>query len=405
LDDNCVCLEQPIQGKDLSTDGTKKEVSPEETDSKTESTVSQVLDQTEKSDPLQQNNNMKRKVDGERHTYLVPLLDAARTCLASASFLGRLVKHRLIEANPQAKTIILNAIIYHTYRNGTWSKAALHRDCSELGNFGVVCSGAGKFDAYSMTEDTFLSMKNCPGCVHSVHLVVFDDELYACGRKAKKDVTSKLFLFRGNAWKKVTEIPGGQLFLLSYNNSILVLNSERKIISSLKPKEMDKFQENFETLPENGKFEYALLYDSKLLVFLAENVEGIEETAVHCLDLLNMNWTKFKNLEGPAKHLISFQDGENHYVIQRNGNAWRLENTKVKLVSFHFIGKLWTSDVVLHGAVHYKDRLTLFGDDPTNYPENTESDLPDFPYSSNFWGQNDTCSNFLPVILAKSCLS
>ncbi|CAL1548632.1 unnamed protein product, partial [Lymnaea stagnalis] len=106
---------------------------------------------------------------------------------------------------------------------------------------------------------------------------------------------------------------------------------------------------------------HALIYDSKLLVFYAETVEDIEGTSVHCLDLMNTVWTRLDHLDGPAKYLISFQDGKSYYIIQRNGNVWRLANTKVKLVSFKFIGKLWTSDRVLYGAVHCKDQLMLFG--------------------------------------------
>ncbi|CAL1548802.1 unnamed protein product, partial [Lymnaea stagnalis] len=250
----------------------------------------------------------------------------------------------------------------------------------------------------------FCKITSCADCSLHVHLVVFDNELYACGQKSITDTTNKVFVFRRNKWTKVIEITGIRLFLLSYENSILVLNKERKIVSLLKPEESYRLKKNFETLPEKGTFEYALIYGSKLLVFLAENVEGVEETAVHCLDLINKTWTKLDNLKGPAKHLISFQDDETNYIIQRNGNVWRLVGTKDKLVSFKFIGKLWTADRILHGAVLYKDQLTLHGDSPKNYPKATKLVLNEFPYSLNYWGRNGASSNFLPVILAKSCL-
>ncbi|CAL1548631.1 unnamed protein product, partial [Lymnaea stagnalis] len=102
----------------------------------------------------------------------------------------------------------------------------------------VFCSCNGILEAYSITEDSFLSMTSCPAGIHVVHLVVFDNELYACGITSRNDPKSTLFLLRGNLWTQIIEITGNRLFLLSYENSILVLNIERKMISSLKPKEM-----------------------------------------------------------------------------------------------------------------------------------------------------------------------
>ncbi|CAL1548629.1 unnamed protein product, partial [Lymnaea stagnalis] len=123
------------------------------------------------------------------------------------SCLARLHKHHLIKENRKAKDIIFNAILYQTkkYRNGTWSNADIHRDCSELGNFGIYCYGYGKFGAYSITDKKF-ELTGCPGCVLSVRLVVFDNELYACGRTSIHDANSTLFRLRGNVWGKVMEL-------------------------------------------------------------------------------------------------------------------------------------------------------------------------------------------------------
>ncbi|CAL1547912.1 unnamed protein product, partial [Lymnaea stagnalis] len=104
---------------------------------------------------------------------IAPLLNAARTCLASAPFLESLYKHHLINGNHEAKDVIFHAVLYHTeaYRNGNWSKPALHRGCSASGNFGVFCYGKGIFEAYSVAEDKYFDIARCPECVLSVHLV------------------------------------------------------------------------------------------------------------------------------------------------------------------------------------------------------------------------------------------
>ncbi|CAL1548630.1 unnamed protein product, partial [Lymnaea stagnalis] len=146
-------------------------------------------------------------------------------------------------------------------------------------------------------------------------------------------------------------------------------------------------------------------YDNILLVFCSEAVNSVEETAVHCLDLTTKIWTRLAHLDGPAKHLISFQDGENNYIIQRNGNVWRFVDAQDKLVSFHFIGKLWTADRILYGAVLFKNQLTLLGDNPKDYPNDAIFVLNDFPYSIKLRGLSGTCSNFLPVILVKRGLT
>ncbi|CAL1547910.1 unnamed protein product [Lymnaea stagnalis] len=121
----------------------------------TDSTGTKMLYQT--NDALQQLRRTKRKFAGEREPNLVPLLNAARTCLATSAFLESLYNHHLIKENCKAKDIIFNAVLHHTekYRNGRWSEAALHRECSAFGNFGVVSHGNGVFEAYSTVQDVF----------------------------------------------------------------------------------------------------------------------------------------------------------------------------------------------------------------------------------------------------------
>ncbi|CAL1548803.1 unnamed protein product, partial [Lymnaea stagnalis] len=136
-----VCPSPPFQSQDVVTDDSDMELSPGRGHDNTVSKLTQVLDLTKTNYPLERVKQTKRKFVGERQPKLVPLLNAARIGLASASFLESLYNHHLVKENYKAKDIIFKAVLHHfkKYKNGTWSNAGLHRDCSKFGNFGVIC--------------------------------------------------------------------------------------------------------------------------------------------------------------------------------------------------------------------------------------------------------------------------
>ncbi|XP_059171634.1 kelch-like protein 40a [Physella acuta] len=340
----------------------------------------------------------------ERTQALTTLLKSVRTCLVSTPLLKDLLKHRLIINNTEARDILIDAVLYKTthYNHGQWRTSAIHRAFSEWEHYGVVYVINTIFNCINACEEKFYKFASCSDISLDVTLVVFDSYLYASGVKDVSQTNSCLYIFCRNVWNKITEIPGRQLILVPYEQSIFILSKCSTEIYQLFPKSSKLKVEEFTKLPETIKLQQAVHYQGKVLIFSSVTVSGEEKTAVHQLDILTNKLTELEQLNGPAEQIISFNDDNNTYVLQTVGDLWSL-NYSAEKVTFISLGRLWTIRRNLYGAMTYRKKLIVLGSDPTKEPADQKR-LPSFKEYFNsitYLGINVPCSNFIPVTLPK----
>ncbi|XP_059175110.1 kelch repeat and BTB domain-containing protein 12-like isoform X2 [Physella acuta] len=248
------------------------------------------------------------------------LLKRVRTCIISPTLLMNVLEHQCIKRNNSAKQIILSAILNQTthFRHGQWPTAGIYRRFNEYGNYGV-CSLQGDITLYAIDpyDEKRYAMKKNPLLRKNVKLVAFENQIYAVGRQSSSKTESKMFVY-GNSWKHLVELPGIEFHLTSNENYIYITSVAENVIYRFHPKHTKDNLVNFIEVPEGSVVTHVMSYQTYLLIFCTETVNGVQETAVHMLDLPAKNWTRLDNLHGPAKNIISFRNDDNQFVLQSN---------------------------------------------------------------------------------------
>ncbi|XP_059170043.1 uncharacterized protein LOC131951701 [Physella acuta] len=345
----------------------------------------------------------------DRFDQLNILLKLVRTCIMSPSLLVNVLEHHLIKSNDKAREIIFSALLMQTsFRHGQWPTAGIYRQFHEYGNFCVTyVNDTGKFLMIDPLEEKRYTIKSCPQICKDIQLIAFDKELFAASRQCAYSYTSGIFVYRDNSWTFVTEVTGVTVLLASNDQFIYIIKVFANIVClfRLNPKRNPPIND-FITLLQGRYFvTHVMSYQIYLLIFCNETVNGVEETAVHILDLQDESWTKLDNLSGPAKNIISFRNDDNHFVLQTNGNLWvlRLEG---ETITFTHEAKLWNLDHYLYGAVVYGDELVIFYEYLENGPKDTfVSKLDNTFRSVSYYKLASSCSNLIPFVLPKYCLS
>ncbi|XP_059164136.1 uncharacterized protein LOC131947074 [Physella acuta] len=346
-----------------------------------------------------------------RKSKLAELLTAVRTCLVSPTLLRHIFKLELISEDKDAREIIFNALSYHVqdFRDGQWSSAAIHRSCYGYIQFGVWANsdgtirviGAGNEKRYTPSKSNYLQRE--------VKLVVFDNDLYATGIQAvnNQNVMCRLLVFSEDTWVEVMQMPGRDLLLVSHGQCIYILNRSDNVMYNIKPKQRTPKLIKFSDAPAKVNVKHAMSLANYILIFCSVTQNGVDETAVYTLDVHTKVWTRLDNLEGPAEQLISFRNDRNNYILQTNGSLWMIEyKHSLKTVNFKYIVKLWNFDKKLYGALTYRDKLLIFGNNPTKDPKNEKIlyNVSDHFLTVRHWGSDDNCSNFIPVTLPNRSL-
>ncbi|XP_059171492.1 uncharacterized protein LOC131952711 [Physella acuta] len=341
--------------------------------------------------------------ENKRIEVLITLLKSVRTCLVTTPLLKHFLKHQLI-GNTEAKDIIENAVLYNTTHNqGQWLTASIHRACGEFEHCGLVCIDNSRIYTLTASTEEIHTCAANSAVNANVAFVVFDSDLYMTGSNAKFKRTSILYVLSGKSWQKVAHIKGRELILVSYEDCIFALNKANTTMYTITKQKCNTKVEEFTKLPDRLIVKHALTYKRKILIFCSVTVNGVEKTCVHQLDILTKELTELEQLNGPAEQIISFSDDNYTYVLQTNGNLWSI-CLSGSTVSFKYVIKLWTIHRKLHGALTYRQKLIIFGQNA-----NTESAEQKLQYQLDgyfnnirYWGHDSTCSNFVPIILPKS---
>ncbi|XP_059171576.1 uncharacterized protein LOC131952766 [Physella acuta] len=349
------------------------------------------------------------KNPNKRLQRLASLLQSVRTCLVSSPMLKHLLKHRLIINNTEARDILIDAVLYKTthYNHGQWRTSAIHRASSEWQHCGVVYTIGLGFVILNTQDFKFHTCVDCSELRLEVTLAVFDSYLYAAGVKDDEEENSSLFVFSGNSWNKITEIPRRRLVLVPYDDCIFILSKKSTEIYRIFPKCGNPKVEEFTNLPDSTKVRHAISYRRMILIFSSVIVENEDKTAVHKLDILTKKLSTVEQLNGPAKYLISFSHDNNTFVLQKRGDLWTIQMKNGK-VTFQLLGQ-WQTPHKLHGALTLDDRLIVSYPGIFKKPCEQLSVFPDMlkDYFCQFavWNLLDyACSNLIPVVLHKDVL-
>ncbi|XP_059170042.1 kelch repeat and BTB domain-containing protein 8-like [Physella acuta] len=353
-------------------------------------------------------SNSSKNVSTERFDELDVLLSQVRVCVIRPCLLMNVLEHRLIKRNDKARQIIVSSLVKQmSFRHGQWPTEGIYRQFHEYGNYVVYFSYASRrFVIVDPCDGKKYTLKECVWLNRNTQMIVFDTEFYATGIQFFFQNKSNMFVYTKNSWSVVSAMPAVDVLLASNEQFIYVtcfVEGETHVFR-LNPKCKTTNVEKFTTLPVNSGVTHVMSYQIYLVYFCTETVNGINETAVHMLDLQEKSWTKLDNLNGPAKNIISFRNDDNHFVLQTNGNMWVLRVTSEN-IRFNYVAKLWSLDHDLYGAVVYGYKLHIFYYNPERNTRDNFVCALDMFHSILYSEMSLACSTCIPVVLPKSCLS
>ncbi|XP_059164120.1 kelch-like protein 41 [Physella acuta] len=258
-----------------------------------------------------------------RKENLTGLLNLVRTCLVNPTVLSRVYKLKLITENEDARNIIFNPCLYHVidYRHGQWHSAAVHRHCGEYYHCGVYANSKGDLKALNSEDEVWYGINKSALLQRAIQLVAFDNELYGIGVQSvdSQGVVCRLCVLCNDTWVEVVQMPTWNVLLVSHGHIIFVFNKDDRIIYTVNPKtkQLDTFTDYSEIID----IQHVMTVEHFILVFESVAQNGLDETAVHLLDINSNVWTRLNNIDGPATQIISFNNDQNIYILQTNGTS------------------------------------------------------------------------------------
>ncbi|KAK6962951.1 kelch-like protein 40 [Biomphalaria glabrata] len=331
--------------------------------------------------------------------YLSDLLKASRACLASPYCLQVIYNHRLTQRDEEARKEIFNATLHqiNRFRHGYFPAAAVRRDCDEYEHVGVIAYDSGSFQALSLRRNTIYPMPPCPEVKYNLKIALFDQDIFVVG--PADDSHSKLCLLKENAWVVISTLLGSKYHLLSHEQYLYIFNSTNGEALRMKPKGYTKILESMEIPEYIVNSELAVSFEHFIVLFSNGSLNGKDETFAHCMDTRTEKWYRLKSLMGPAQKMASFRDGDKMYVLQVNGNLWRLDLNESAMIQFTFVEKLWNSKESLRGALLFRGKLFLYLKLPReNYYEKIQPCIPGVYSSVQTWARHGYVSNFILTI-------
>ncbi|KAK6963047.1 kelch-like protein 40a isoform X2, partial [Biomphalaria glabrata] len=359
--------------------------------------------------------------NGNRRKYLFTLLSSARLCLTSQTCLDKLVRHPLLCYSTKAKDLVIEALLYllqtENKRSGQWPSSAIHRNNSPLVNAAIV---PGRFEmtvnirVFCFSTQTWFRL--CPLENKALDVVKFagtEGICYAFGTRSTETSESsdkystpqylkisnstlpqakslfgqqpKCFTFGASAeTKDASSIEDTQEFPItvfkyqdgSWSNlafsltlpsetfSVVGANSFLYVLSNKQFWRLDpamRTHVQMENYPDDDPICHLTNYEQMILVFSSAPKKGIDETVIHCYDTTQNIWTRLNNLEGPADGMTSFKDNYFTYILQSSGDMWKMVKPQLDVVDFEHVGKLWSCDWPVQGAVTFMNDLYIYG--------------------------------------------
>ncbi|XP_055868652.1 uncharacterized protein LOC106060986 [Biomphalaria glabrata] len=363
----------------------------------------------------------KQNFSASKETNLGILISHVRTCLATHDCLEMLMSHPLVRENRVAHDIVTQALFYQLQmgkRNGQWPTAAIHRNNSLFENLTLAIVQTA--DEIQLRAFSFLRKKwqnTKIGLLYKrdfTYFCVIDKSLFfffiTKEQNEERDVGSiKILKLIGNEWKAINvtlSLSYSKFFTAAVNEFIYIIQSKGKRIWRLQP--TSETVVCMADLPDDQPICHVACYEHLILTMHSNTVEGVDETQVHCYDTLQDSWSRLNTLEGPAKGMTSFKDDQSTYLLQSNGDVWKIVKSQSDVVDFEHVVKLWSCDWPLHGAVTFMDKLYIYG-----VKSETRKDDPQLRTFLKGWfkkiihmeSESTDSSTFIPIILSRKCLA
>ncbi|XP_059164119.1 uncharacterized protein LOC131947051 [Physella acuta] len=340
------------------------------------------------------------------------LLKLVRTCLVNPTVLMNIYNSKLISKNNDARDIIVNALSYRVLdnRHGHWPSSAIHRECSEYSNFGVYACDNGQFKVLKMSnKKRHTVIYDNSNLRYNVKLVAFDSEMYAIGLDAVVNVARRrcrMFVLCDERWTQLIDMPSNDVLLAAHGKFIYIFDRINREVYNINPKSVTLKLIIYNEFPENASVRHASVFENFILLFCAETNNGVAETAIYRNSIPSSVWTRLDNLDGPADNIITFRNDTDCFILQANGNLWKISNVESRRkIDFTFILKLWGQCNLLQGAIPYNDKLVIaFGSHRTLPMKNWLPSVPEYFTRIEQIVFDDIVSNFIPIVLPNEYL-
>ncbi|XP_059170034.1 kelch-like protein 18 [Physella acuta] len=352
-------------------------------------------------------NSVKLDTAGSRKVYLNKLLRKVRTCLVSPLRLAIVRKMDLVMEDRDSRDIIDYAKKYNAkeFRHCQCPSAALTRSCSGYIHAGVFADSTGMIKVINACNEKSYRIHKCINLNRWMQIVPYDGKLYAAGEFATNRNCYRMFVLSDNNWVQVKELSSLNLLLVSHADFIYILNKDEKIIYRMNPKKETKQLEKFLEFPENIVITHAMFLQNDLLLFGSDIQNRVDKTIVYELKISSKVFTRLDNLDGPAKHLISFKNDNDNYILQANGSLWIvLYSSHIGGTEFKSLAKLWNFTKTLYGALTFQRKLIIFGNNPNKDPlgEKKLNEIPDhFKCIRHVGTDEGNVSNFIPITIPR----
>ncbi|KAK6963057.1 kelch repeat and BTB domain-containing protein 7 [Biomphalaria glabrata] len=359
---------------------------------------------------------------GIKEHNLFALMSRARTCLASSICLEMMLGHPLVTNDKQTRDLVTRALVYQLQigkRNGQWPTAAIRRNSSCYENVALAVeqppNTIPQIKVFSFSRNKWVTTNfNNIQRKDVAHLAAVDKSLYSFvinesyGRYDDGYLFSMFELIENSWCEKNYDLKMFPLAIPSVavvNNFIYMLHCKMKSIWQLDPK--SQTYARLADIPDDQPICHIMTYEQLILVFYSVSVVGVDETAIGYYDTSKNTWARLNNLEGPAKGMISFKDDHATYILQSNGDVWKLVKAQSDQLDFEQVIRLWNCEWSLHGAVTFMDKLYIYGvrsealkDDPQ-----LRKSLPGvFRKIIYLESESPASSTFIPFIIDRKCI-
>ncbi|BFZ21295.1 hypothetical protein BsWGS_24334 [Bradybaena similaris] len=309
--------------------------------------------------------NNDRKQENRKH-HLAQLLSACRLFTIKAGYLGNVMKtHIDLLVDTGAYTLLHEALMYNVdvgQRHDTWPKAAVHRASSSSKHV-MVFECKNIIMAYDLNTGSCTEFAKVPREVKYCAITIFDNNLYLLCR-----LTNELYMrSKQNIWEKITKrgVAVGPMLLLPHGNNIYNLYSYQdntslyRLCCAQGHSSIWSLCEKLDTNPN-----CLIRFHKYILLISMQNV-----ITVQCYNTETQKiHTCTASMDGTSENMTSFRNGEDVYLIQRNGSLWKVFSRDETPLDFELVSKLWDFDCNLKGCVLYRKKLFIFCDDNQSKP-------------------------------------
>ncbi|KAI8738655.1 kelch protein 8 [Biomphalaria glabrata] len=321
-------------------------------ESKSNDASNNSLTQSTAGSSVNQNDGALSIPTKQRDAYLLPLLKATRYFLLSDTCIANLNRNKLIRNSTQSIQFLFESLTSKICINpsGYLPPAAIHRQCSQSENMGIVNRSNNMILAHSFVLNKWYYFPDSTK-LNICKLLAFNNVLFAC---VNHDSSSEMFLLHSVQWVSVLKLEEHIRFCLSHDTFIIFITVQNSLVYRYKP-----FSPITKIDIDIGAIDFAISFYQNILLFTTSDLK----TKVRCWDTDSNTLSHLAELDFSAKSMTSFSDERCTYILDELGQLYQV--TQLETVQFTFIDKLWSFKALeLRGAVLIRGELYVCGKFP-----------------------------------------